>query len=169
MKTAVLAVKKIAKAHDFDIYSYPLDIFPATFLHKATYYKHEPSGKEYIYIIGGLGDSSKRPHERATATMIYRVDLQDYSIRKIETTGDTPPVCREYYEREHYKQSSRLTWVDGDGIVLTELREVFRTVERDTYYLSLSDMHWSSNVSGIPKYEGGHHEAAPLILGEIQS
>lgn len=72
LKTAVSAAEEITDGKYFDIYSYPADIFPATFLHAATYHKDKSTGKEYIYIIGGLGDYRYTPHQWVTmaATMV---------------------------------------------------------------------------------------------------
>jgi hypothetical protein len=106
---------------EIDMYGYPTDIFPPTDHHTATYHKDENSGKEYIYIIGGSGYKGG-PHREATLT--HRLDLQDFSIQRMETTGEKPPPG---FKREARK--------DGDTIV-------YATEESD-YMLSLTDMGWS--------------------------
>ncbi|KAL2167997.1 hypothetical protein VTG60DRAFT_532 [Thermothelomyces hinnuleus] len=111
---------------DIDIYGYPTEVFPGTDFHTATYVREEGSdGKEYIYIIGGLGYITS-PHR--AATMTHRLDLQDYTIQRIETTGEAPPPLAG-------SKKEQKAQLHGDRIVYT--------VGSDTYVLSLADMRWS--------------------------
>jgi hypothetical protein len=131
-ETAV-APKTAASADDgkpanIEIYGYPTDVFPGTEFHTATYVKDEESTgekKEYIYIIGGLG-YSKSPHRQTTLT--HRLDLQDYSIQRIETKGEAPPPRDSASEK-------RKAELQGGRIVYT--------VGKDEYVLSLTDMRWA--------------------------
>jgi hypothetical protein len=112
---------KGAAPEEIDIYGYPTDVFLPTDFHTATYYKDETSGNEYIYIIGGLGYKDS-PHRHTTLT--HRLDLSDFSIRRMETSGDAPPPVKQGYAKKH-----------GDVIVF-----VANGVQ---YMLSLKDMRWS--------------------------
>jgi hypothetical protein len=107
---------------DIDVYGYPPDVFLPTDFHTATYYKVESSGKEYIYIIGGLGYGNG-PHRETTVT--HRLDLQDFSIRRLEISGKVPPPGKK---RKAIRQGDTILF-SGPGI-------------RD-YVLSLADMQWS--------------------------
>jgi hypothetical protein len=66
------------------IFGYPRDVFPPADFHTAVYYD-SPDGKEYIYIFGNAGFGSE-------VLLVHRLDLQDYSIQKVESTGDVPPA-----------------------------------------------------------------------------
>ncbi|KAK3899811.1 hypothetical protein C8A05DRAFT_17812 [Staphylotrichum tortipilum] len=106
-----------------DIYRYPVDVFAPTDFHSATYYKDEGTGKEYIYIIGGLGYPNSI-HRDATVT--YRLDLGDFSIRRMRTSGQEPPPG---------DGTERITTLVGDAIEVVDME--------DTYTLSLVDLQWS--------------------------
>ncbi|KAL2150574.1 hypothetical protein VTH82DRAFT_7137 [Thermothelomyces myriococcoides] len=113
---------------DIDIYCYPADVFPGTDFHTATYVREEgPNGKEYIYIIGGLGYPTS-PHR--IATMTYRLDLLDFTIQRIETTGEAPPPTPGFRNEEKAQ-------LHGGRIAYT--------VGSDIYVLSLADMTWSKD------------------------
>ncbi|KAK4234102.1 hypothetical protein C8A03DRAFT_38144 [Achaetomium macrosporum] len=114
-----------ASPEDIEIYGYPTDVFPPTDFHTSTYIKDESSGREHIYIIGGLGGGDS-PHR--TATLTHRLDLQDYSIQRIETSGEAPPVLDSTNERRNAE-------LDGDRIVVVD--------GADMYTLSLADTRWS--------------------------
>jgi hypothetical protein len=113
------------RPEDIDIYGYPTDVFLPTDFHTATYYKDESSGKEYIYIIGGLGYEDG-PHRERTIT--HRLDLQDFSIRRLETGGNVPPQGDPEEEREARGQGDTIVF-SGSGI--------------SDHVLSLTDMQWS--------------------------
>lgn len=110
---------------DIDIYGYPKDVFPPTDFHTATYYKDESSGREYIYVIGGLGYGDG-PHR--AAMLVHRLDLRDYSMQRVATSGETPPPR-----------------VDTDQERKAELEggRILYTVGSDGYILSLADRRWS--------------------------
>jgi len=110
-----------ATPDEIDMYGYPTDVFPPTDYHTATYHKDEESGKEYVFIIGGVGYLGG-PHREATLT--HRLDLQDFSIQRMGTTGDKPPAGSKREARK-----------DGDTIVYV--------TEESDYMLSLTDMRWS--------------------------
>lgn len=69
------------------IYGYPVDVFPPTDFHTATLYSDMKTGKSYIYIIGGLGYPDG-PHR--TGVLVFRLNVEDFSIEKVETSGLKP-------------------------------------------------------------------------------
>lgn len=76
----------------YTIYGYPVETFPPTDFHTATYYAD--SYGEYIFIIGGLG---YRDQASRTATEVYKLHLSDFHIEKMETSGPKTPttgLCR---------------------------------------------------------------------------
>ncbi|KAK3899211.1 hypothetical protein C8A05DRAFT_46662 [Staphylotrichum tortipilum] len=121
LKTAVSV--RGASPEQIDIYRYPVDVFPPTDFHSATYHKDGGTGKEYICIIGGLGYPGS-VHRNATVT--YQLDLEDFRIRRMKTGGQEPPPG---------DGTERITTLTGDTI------EVFN--DGDNYILSLADMQWS--------------------------
>lgn len=112
-----------ARPEDIEIYRYPVEVFPPTDFHSATYYKEEGTGKEYIFIVGGLGYPGS-VHREGTAT--YRLDLEDFSIRQMRTSGHEPPAGGG---------TERITTLMGDTL------EVFD--DGVNYVLSLADMRWT--------------------------
>ena len=66
---------------------YPVDVFPPTDFHTSTFYMDPTTAKEYILIIGGLGYVDQASRER---TDIYRLDLNDFSMHRVETSGAGP-------------------------------------------------------------------------------
>ncbi|XP_037049390.1 uncharacterized protein LOC119083706 [Bradysia coprophila] len=81
------------------IYGYPLNVFPPTDFHTATYVLMD--GKEYIYIIGGTGCSCEGFHKPESCstdyhlnnTRVFRLCVSDFSIERVETTGNIPRGC----------------------------------------------------------------------------
>lgn len=64
-----------------EFYGYPTDIFPPTDFHSATLFGDE------IFIIGGL----RYPDERdPSATLVFRLQLSDFSMQVVKTCGNTP-------------------------------------------------------------------------------
>jgi hypothetical protein len=78
---------RVIAPENITIYGYPLDVFPPTDFHTSTYVWDPRSGKEFIYIIGGLGYESSASRDR---TDVYRLDLRDFSIQRLETIGARP-------------------------------------------------------------------------------
>ncbi len=112
-----------ARPEEIDIYRYPVEVFPPTDAHSAVYYPEEGTGKEYIYIIGGRGYAGG-VHRQGTLT--YRLDLDDFSIRRMRTSGQEPPPG---------DGTERITTRMGDTV------EVFD--DGINYMLSLADMRWT--------------------------
>lgn len=100
--------------NDVTIYGYPLDVFPPTDFHTATYVQNKDK-KEFIYIIGGTGCIPN--HARVVQepqdilkhferTRVYRLCLSDFSIQLVETTGHVPWGCT-------YGHNASLLTVEG--------------------------------------------------------
>ena len=66
---------------------YPVDVFPPTDFHTSTYFADPTTGKESILIIGGIGYPGQASRNR---TEIHRLDLSDFSIHRLETSGASP-------------------------------------------------------------------------------
>ena len=66
---------------DARVFFYPASIFPPTDFHTATLIG------DAIWIIGGLGYIGDRKDD---VTPVFRLNLKDFSISRIETTGDAP-------------------------------------------------------------------------------
>lgn len=62
-------------------YSYPKDVFPPTDFHTATLFA------DHILLIGSLGHSDAR---RIGETQVFRLNLGDFSISSVETSGQSP-------------------------------------------------------------------------------
>jgi len=65
----------------FDIFGYPVDVFPPTDFHSATLVW------PHIYIIGNLGyPRQRKPHE----TPVYRLHCETWAIERVDCKGDLP-------------------------------------------------------------------------------
>jgi hypothetical protein len=106
---------------DINIYGYPVEVFPPTDFHTSTYFCDPKSGKESIFIIGGLGYRYNASRDR---TDVYRLDVSDFSMQRLETTGTKPSGGTH----EHYAQlvggghgtepAIRISTKDGKGFSL---------------------------------------------------
>jgi hypothetical protein len=72
---------------DIDIFGYPREVFPPTDSHSATLIG------ERIIIIGNLGYPEKR---RPGFTQVYILDLRNFSISAVQTTGTSPGWIHEH-------------------------------------------------------------------------
>ncbi|WZP00849.1 hypothetical protein EP7_002504 [Isosphaeraceae bacterium EP7] len=66
---------------EIEIYGYPKEIFPPTDFHTATLVDHR------IILIGSVGYPDDR---RLGDTPVFALDLADYAIKEIQTTGEMP-------------------------------------------------------------------------------
>lgn len=71
----------IGRDRSIRLFLYPKEIFPPTDFHSATLLGNE------IYIIGSIGYGDAR---RVGETPVYALSLQDYSMRRVATTGGPP-------------------------------------------------------------------------------
>ncbi len=72
------------------VYGYPTDVFPPTDHHAATYYCEPGTGKEYILVVGGQGYGREGDDPHKDETTVYRLDLSNLMMEKLETTGKKP-------------------------------------------------------------------------------
>jgi len=80
------------------IYTYPREVFPPTDFHTATLVG------DAIILIGSLGYQDER---RVGETQVLRLNLEDFSIDRIDTTGPSPGWISRHRAR-----------LDGDRIVV---------------------------------------------------
>ena len=110
-----------------EIYGYPKDIFPPTDSHTATLVG------DSIYIIGNLS----YPEERNFGfTPVYRLNLSDYSIEKVQTTGEMAGWI--YKHKAFYDGKKSITISDGTIIQGSKGLE-----NREKFVLDLETLKWS--------------------------
>lgn len=73
--------------NDVKIYGYPAKVFPPMCSHCAAYVSTADK-MEYIYIIGV---PCQKPH--IDTVQVFRLNLLDFSIEPVKTTGDAPISC----------------------------------------------------------------------------
>jgi hypothetical protein len=88
----------------FTIFGYPQHIFPPVDFHSATYIKEPGLNKEYIFIIGGLGYQDSEVRNK---TSVWRLDLDDFSIEKMETCGEGPASGISRHEALNYENKGK--------------------------------------------------------------
>jgi hypothetical protein len=99
LKDCEIPLSRIIAPEDITIYGYPLHVFPPTDFHTSTYICDPRSGKEFIYIIGGLGyEGSASRHQ----TDVYRLDLSNFGIQRLETVGAKPLEGTHRHDAEVY-------------------------------------------------------------------
>ena len=103
---------------------YPIDVFPPTDFHSATLLDTS------ILLIGNLGYQQNRPEG---VTQVLRLMLDDFSIRRVETTGQNPGWINRH--RAH---------LDGDSIIVSggKVEPGYRDLE-GRYILDIRTMVWS--------------------------
>ncbi|KAJ6641802.1 hypothetical protein Bhyg_06745, partial [Pseudolycoriella hygida] len=72
--------------NDITIYGYPENVFPKNSFHTACHVR-SADGKDYVYIIGGT------ICEEGEITQVYRLSVSDFSIERVEMSGDGPKCC----------------------------------------------------------------------------
>ena len=138
------------------IYGYPADVFPPTDFHTSTYVREgEGKGKEWIYVIGGVGYEGS-PHK--SGTMVYRLDLTDFSISKVETSGGL----------EEGLSNHKARLVDGEngkGSVIkirtsTFARNLKEESEEERRRWRNKDIELADDESKVSEHDGGEVEDA---------
>jgi hypothetical protein len=99
--------------NDVTIYGYPEVVFPPTDFHTATYVKSNKNDDEFIYIIGGLGYMNSSHRKK---TRVYRLQLSDFSIKRIKTNGTRPKGCTE-------RHRAKLVMVEGRKTIKILLKD----------------------------------------------
>lgn len=118
---------KLTTPGNITIYGYPEAIFPPTDFHTSTYLRDPKTGKEVIYIIGGLG---YRDSPNCNQTHVYQLNLSDFSITKLETSGALPAGGIDDHKAElvqnvdHAQPAIKVTTKDGQDFSL-----LLRTLE----------------------------------------
>lgn len=116
----------IGRDRSVRLFLYPRTIFPPTDFHSATLVGNE------ILIIGSIGYPEDR---RVGETPIYALNLDDYSIRKIITTGEQPG-----WVSEHVAQKVGDRIIVSEGTVWGGRR---RVPLQGAYELDLVKLHWT--------------------------
>lgn len=97
-------------AGNTQIYLYPREVFPPTDFHTATFVD------DAIILIGSLSYQESRPTGR---TQVLRLNLKDFSIDQIETSGESPGWISRH--RARLDESKITVWGgklwDGDDYV----------------------------------------------------
>ena len=125
--------------------SYPVDIFPPTDFHTSTFFADRTTGKEYMFIIGGLGYADQPSRDR---TDIYRLDLSDFSIHRLKVSGRGPPrgTCKHKAElvNEHEDPAIRITAGEDEQSSTATLgvKELGTAKESNVFTLRIRDMRW---------------------------
>jgi ankyrin repeat protein len=116
---------------NFNIWSYPRDVFPPTDFHSATLVG------EYIYIIGSLGYFGERIYNE---TPVYRLHCDTFNIEKMETTGDKPGWISRHKAR--YRELFKIYITGGKVCVL--LNDAEEYIQNSVNYsLDLTNLNWS--------------------------
>jgi hypothetical protein len=125
----------VGAPEDITIYGYPVDIFPPTDFHTSTYFCDPISGQEVIFIIGGLGYRDSASQGR---TDVYRLNLSDLSIQRLETSGAKPPggthnhVAELVHGHNSTESAIKITTKDGRDffLLLNKLEWISHDAER---------------------------------------
>ncbi len=123
---------------------YPIDIFPPTDFHTSTLYVDPMTSKEHILIIGGLGHTYQASRDR---TDVYRLDLNDFGMRRLETSGAGPIGGTSHHKAELLDEleqpAIRITIKgDKDWIFKEERQESNTTREGKVFLLRIHGMRW---------------------------
>ena len=76
---------------------YPTHVFPPTDFHTSTYYADSTTGEETIFIIGGHGYVQQAWRVQ---TDVYKLDLSDFSIQRVATSGRGPIGPTHHHKAE---------------------------------------------------------------------
>lgn len=127
-----------SNVNDVTIYGYPENVFPPTDFHTATYVKN--TNNEFIYIIGGLGymDSSHRKE-----THVYRLNLADFSIHEILTSGQKPLGSTERHTAKLKRANGRLV-IEIDSAKCQKDRADGRSLESQIYRFDIETAVWNN-------------------------
>ncbi len=140
------------------IYGYPPHVFPPTDTHTATYYCQPKTGDQYIFMVGGQGYGLEGADPHKNETTVYRLDLSNFMVEKMETTGKKPGYALvnhraslvEYFEhkRSNWQLFPRKTCTAYARITTSTRERNMKLDEKRQYNwdsgLCLDD-HWCSN------------------------
>jgi len=121
-----------------EIYSYPKEVFPCTDFHTATLVKDK------IFIIGCLGYHENRIYGY---TPVYQLDIKNFIISKLETTGDNPGWIFRH-NAELSSNTNEIIITGGEILVGEDLTDCDCepiTSNQITYRLNLDTMVWEKD------------------------
>ena len=98
-----------------------MDIFPPTDFHTSTYFADPATGKEWLIIIGGLGYGGQASREQ---TDVYQLDLTDFSIQRLHTSGIGPIGGTHHHKAE-------LVGGQGQAAIRITTEEVKELVDKE--------------------------------------
>jgi hypothetical protein len=123
---------------DFQIFGYPREVFPPTDFHTATLCG------DGIYIIGCLGYPDDRREE---FTPVYRLTLNSWEMKAVETTGQMPGWIHKH--RARFDRERNVISVEGGEVQVTsENGEQNLVSKKERFELDLSRMAWRRAISG---------------------
>lgn len=105
----------LGPAGDIEIYGYPKEVFPPTDFHSATLIGNE------IIIIGCIGYKDER---RYGHTPVYRLDLADYHVTEVVSSGDMPGWIFKHTAR--LASDGTVVVADGEVVLKRDEREIYR-------------------------------------------
>ena len=106
------------------VFFYPSDVFPPTDFHSASL------DGQTIWIIGGLGYQGNC---KESVTPVYKLNLQDFSISKVETTGQVPGWINRH----------RATLTENGIVVSGGKLEPGHRDNKRTFLLNTKTLRWS--------------------------
>ena len=105
----------LGPAGEIDIYGYPKKVFPATDFHTATLIGYE------IIVIGCIGYKDER---RYGYTPVYRLDLADFRVTEIVSSGDMPGWISKHTAR--LAPDRTVVLAGGQVVLKRDEREIYR-------------------------------------------
>lgn len=138
-----------------DIYGYPAEVFTPTDFHSAT------QTGDAIWIVGNLGYPEDR---RVGTTPVHLLDLADFSIRAVRTTGACPGWIRKH--RACVRDGSTLVIERGE----VEVGEN-RTLDNvDVFALDLQTQTWTRRTQNpFQQWEIRRPDDEDLMLFDMSS
>ncbi|KAL8822903.1 MAG: hypothetical protein Q9191_006374 [Dirinaria sp. TL-2023a] len=136
------------------IYGYPTSVLPPVSFHTASYLVDPATGKECIFIIGGVGYTGSASHNQ---TDVYRLDLSDFSIHRLQTLGEPPKGGMFSHEA---------SVLGGEGGPLIQMV----TKEDETCALQVADLTWlGTSSSWAEDPSSGSEESSTEYLSDEES
>lgn len=114
----------------FEIYGYPEDVFPPTDFHTATLLG------DWVYIIGNLGYSRD---EKRQETPVFRLNLRDWSIERVEATGNSPGRIHDHTA----KLKNHSIWISGGKSEENDGEEQRMVNNSDTWIFDVDRSVWA--------------------------
>jgi hypothetical protein len=120
----------LGPAAEIEIYGYPKEVFPPTDFHTATLAGHE------IIVIGSIGYKDAR---RYGYTPAYRLDLADYHMTELVSSGDMPGWISKHTARLEGNDTIVIT--GGHAVLKGDAQEVYRP-NIEEYALDVGSGRW---------------------------